>query len=102
MYRDGRGVSPAAGEAVRWLRLAADQGDALAQLDLGVMLAGGAGVRADPVTAHLWLDLAAARLTGEEGGRAAEVRDAVSAGMTAAQRAESERRARAWRPVTER
>ena len=102
MYRDGRGLSPVAAEAVRWLHLAADQGNALAQLDLGVMLAGGAVVPADPVIAHLWLGLAAARLTGEEGDRAVAARDAIAADMTSAQRAESERRDRAWRPVTER
>ena len=66
------------------------------------MLAGSAGVPADPVTAHLWLGLAAARLSGEEGDRAVAARDAVAAGMTAAQRADAERRTRAWRPVTER
>ena len=66
------------------------------------MLARGAGVPAVPVAAHLWLGLAAARLTGEEAERAAEAHDAAAAGMTAGQRADAERRARAWGPVTER
>ena len=102
MYRDGRGVSPDAAEAARWLHLAADQGNARAQLDLGVLLAAGTGVPADAVTAQVWLALAASRLAGDDRDRAVEARDAVAAGMTAAQRAEAERRARAWKPVTER
>ena len=44
MYADGRGVPEDDAEAVRWYRLAADQGQSGAQLNLGVMYANGEGV----------------------------------------------------------
>ena len=47
MYDTGVGVAQDAAEAVRWFRLAAEQGDALAQFDLGVMYATGGGVLQD-------------------------------------------------------
>ena len=46
-------------EAVRWYRLAAEQGDASAQLDLGVMYATGEGVPQDAAEAVRWFRLAA-------------------------------------------
>ena len=39
MYATGRGVPEDDAEAVRWYRLAADQGDAGAQHNLGLMYA---------------------------------------------------------------
>jgi len=44
MYRDGRGVIQGYAEAVSWYRLAAEQGDARAQYNLGSMYEGGKGV----------------------------------------------------------
>ena len=44
MYANGEGVPEDDAEAVRWYRLAADQGDADAQYNLGVMYANGEGV----------------------------------------------------------
>ena len=46
-------------EAVRWFRLAADQGDADAQSNLGLMYANGEGVLEDAPEAVKWLRLAA-------------------------------------------
>ena len=46
-------------EAVRWLRLAADQGHADAQNNLGLMYADGRGVVEDDAEAVRWLRLAA-------------------------------------------
>ena len=45
MYANGEGVPEDAAEAVRWYRLAAEQGDATAQFNLGVMYANGEAVR---------------------------------------------------------
>ena len=90
------------GEAARWYRLAAEQGEPLAQYDLGVMYADGIGVRPDDPSAYLWLSLAAARLVGEERDRAVRTRDESGDRMTADQRAEAGRRARDWKPVFER
>ena len=45
-----------AAEAVRWYRLAAEQGNAITQSSLGLMYATGKGV-----TAYAWLNIAAAQ-----------------------------------------
>jgi uncharacterized protein len=57
MYR--RGVSQDNTEALSWYRLAADQGYAAAQFDLGMMYATGEGVPQDYVAAASWYRLAA-------------------------------------------
>ena len=44
MYGNGRGVPKDYGEAVKWFRLAAEQGNADAQTNLGVMFQYGRGV----------------------------------------------------------
>ncbi len=59
MYRQGRGVPQDDAEAVRWYRLAAEQGHASAQYNLGVMYADGRGVPQDDVEAVRWFQLAA-------------------------------------------
>ena len=46
-YKDGDGVPQDHAEAVRWYRLAADQGDAQAQSNLGMMYKDGSGVPQD-------------------------------------------------------
>ena len=68
MYADGRGVSKDEAEAVRWYRLAADQGYAKAQYTLGVMYAEGRGVPKDEAEAVRWYRLAADQgLAGAQG-----------------------------------
>ena len=47
MYANGQGVPQDYAEAVKWFRLAADQGDATAQFNLGIMYAKGQGVPQD-------------------------------------------------------
>jgi TPR repeat protein len=59
MYAGGRGVPRDDGEAVKWLRLAADQDEPLAQLQLGVMYLKGYGVPQDYGEAARWYRLAA-------------------------------------------
>ena len=88
-------------EAVRWYRLAANQGNARAQASLGLMFGKGRGVLRDYVEAHLWSNLAAAQLTGEDRDRAVKNRDDVAERMTAEQIAEAQRRAREWTPTPE-
>ena len=61
MYDTGQGVPQDYAEAVRWTRLAADQGHAEAQNNLGVMYGTGAGVPQDYVQAHMWHNLVASR-----------------------------------------
>ena len=54
-------------EAIRWYRLAAEQGDALTQVKLGIMYFFGHGVPQDYQEAMLWF-----RLAAEEGVPAAQ------------------------------
>jgi TPR repeat protein len=68
MYRDGRGVDKNNREAVKWYRLAAEQGDAMAQLCLGAMYDdGGKGVPRNAPEAVKWY-----RLAAEQGDRTAQ------------------------------
>jgi TPR repeat protein len=60
MYAFARGVPLDDAEAMQWYRKAAEQGDKMAQANLGEMYAKGHGVPQDYVLAHKWLNLAAA------------------------------------------
>ena len=69
-------------EAVRWYRLAAEQGQADAQNNLGVMHATGKGVlKKDSVLAHMWSNIAGAN----GNARARKLRDILEVGMTRAE-----------------
>ena len=59
MYAKGQGVAQNYQEAVKWYRLAAEQGNASAQFNLGVMYANGRGVTQDDQEAAKWYRLAA-------------------------------------------
>ena len=54
MYQKGQGVLEGDKEAVRWFRLAAEQGNEDAQYNLGIMYVLGKGVIKDSVYAHMW------------------------------------------------
>jgi len=60
MYDNGEGVPEDAKEAVKGYRLAAAQGDAKAQINLGVMYDNGEGVPEDDLLAYMWINLAGA------------------------------------------
>jgi len=92
MYANGWGVPQDFAEAVKWYRLAANQGTAKAQAILGAMYADGQGVPQDYVQAHMWLNLAAAQ--GLEG--AGKARDDIAGIMTPSQIEEAQRLAREW------
>ena len=95
MYSDGQGVPQNYVEAMRWYTKAAEQGEAIAQNNLGVMYSDGQGVPQDYVRAHMWINLAAAaRSVPELGDKAVHGRDAVATKMTPAQIAEAQRLAR--------
>jgi hypothetical protein len=116
IYADGRGVAPDAAEAVRWYRRAAAQSHiARAPYDFrgeirnslndlvhggvsgGSILFGvGQGLGPDDVTSHMWLDLAAARSTGEVRDLVIHSRDTVAERMTQNEIADAQRRAREW------
>ena len=99
MYDNGQGVPQDYAAAMKWYRLAADQGNAKAQSNLGVMYGNGQGVPQDYVQAHLWWSLAAAG--GDKDAlknNALKNRDIVAAKMTPAQIAEAQKLASAWEP----
>jgi TPR repeat protein len=59
MYSEGLGVPQDYGEALRWFRLAADQGDAAAQINIGYRYQYGEGVPQDHAEALRWFRKAA-------------------------------------------
>ena len=67
MYANGEGVPEDDEEAVRWYRLAADQGHANAQTNLGNMYNNGEGVPEDDAEAVRWY-----RLAADQGNRLAQ------------------------------
>jgi TPR repeat protein len=69
MFDNGRGVAQDYAEAVRLYSLAAAQGNAFAQFNLGVMFEKGRGVAKDRAEAIRWYRLAAAQ--GNAGATAA-------------------------------
>ena len=72
--------------------MAAGQGYASAQVNLGLMYANGEGVPQDYVQAHMWFNLAASK--GNENGR--KNRDIIAKKMTPVQITEAQRIAREW------
>ena len=59
MYQKGKGVPQDDAEAVKWYHKAAEQGDADAQNNLGVMYRNGKGVPQDDAEAVKWYRKAA-------------------------------------------
>ena len=81
MYSQGRGVPQDDAEAIRWYRLAAEQGLARAQAALGLMYANGRGVLKDSVITPMWYTVADAN--GHPG--AWKSRDSLERDMTPAE-----------------
>ena len=100
MYDTGQGVPQDYQEAVKWFRLAAEQGVASAQYRLGFMYALGDGVPQDYIQAHKWVNLAVSRTTTGEAEDLRSGRDKLAEQMTASQIAEAQRLAREWQPKT--
>ena len=89
MYNKGQGVPQDYAEAMKWYRLAADQGIAEAQYNLGVMYDNGQGVPQDYAEAYVWFSVAAA------GGDADAVknRDIAAGKLTPEQLTQGQKRA---------
>ncbi len=80
--------------ALKESRVLAEQGNAPAQYNLGLMYANSRGVPRDDVQAHMWLSLAVAR-----GNELARIhRDRMTRQMTPVQLAEARRLTREWKP----
>lgn len=87
-------MPPSTSEALKWYRLAANQGDELAQYNLGMRHYRGTGVTPDPVEGYQWLSLAAAKGMPD----AVQALDDLKSKMTREQIAEGRRRADAFVP----
>ena len=83
--------------AVRLIRPLAEQGDANAQYNLGVLYDNGLGVPQDKVRAYMWFTLSAAQ--GKDG--AAAFRDLIARRMNSAQIVEAQKLAQEWKPNTQ-
>ena len=92
MYAFGSGVAQDYAEALKWYRLAADQGHASAQNNLGFIYGTGQGVPQDFVEAHMWYNLSASR----GNALAADNRDLMAEKMTPADISMAQRMAREW------
>ena len=78
---------------------AAEQGNADAQFNLGVMYRDGHGVTQDYTRAHMWFNLATSRATHTATrDQVAKNRDRAAAMMTPDQIAEAQRMASEWKP----
>jgi uncharacterized protein len=97
IYSKGLGMPKNDAEAFKWYRRSADQGNATAQFNLAGMYARGQAVPQDIVTAHMFYSLAAAHGIKAAGG----AKDKLEKSMSPAQIAESETRAREWKPKSE-
>ena len=84
-----------------WFPLA-EQGEARAQYNVGLMYANGRGVPQDYVLAHMWWNLAGSNGVKEVEAFSAVVnRNIVEKRMTPSQIAEAQRLARNWKPTKE-
>ena len=86
---DSKGVAQDYAETVKWYRLAAAQGVANAQNNLGRMYNNGEGVTQDYIRAHMWLNLGAA--SGD--ANRVKYRDIVASKMTPQQIAQAQKMA---------
>ena len=95
MLQDGTGLTQNFAEAARLYELAAWQGMAKAQNNLGILFAVGRGVDREPVVAHVWFALA------ETAGVEAAVRNRlrIVVEMSETQLTEAQRMATAWSPT---
>ena len=86
--------------SVEWYRLAAEQGHAEAQFQLGAAYLLGRGVPEDPIQAHKWLNLAASRMSGERFEEIKKTRDLLADEMSVDQLNTARRLAAKWKPST--
>ncbi|MEK7764447.1 MAG: tetratricopeptide repeat protein, partial [Nitrospirota bacterium] len=94
LYFNGEGAPKDYQQALRWFRLAADQGEALAQTKIAIMYDDGQGVRRNIVQAYKWYSLAATN--GDK--PATLLLKSIADKMTPAQIAEAQKLAREWKP----
>ena len=90
MYATGRGISRDYPEALRWLKLAAAQGNPVAHHHLGLMYDEGKEVSINGIRAHMWFNLSAA----QGYTNAAKQRDLIASRLTNQEMTEAQTLAR--------
>jgi hypothetical protein len=100
MFAEGTGGRPPDYEAAAaWYRAAAEQGYPHAQVLLAFAYSVGEGVPEDYVAAHMWVNLAAAKLPpGKARDAALQLRDQLADKMTPAQITDAQKLAGEWTP----
>ncbi len=83
-------------EAIALYRTLAEQGDATAQFNLGVMYRTGRGVPQDDVEAYKWYNLAATYADASQREEFAKRRASAAERLTPEQRAEGQKLSREW------
>jgi tetratricopeptide (TPR) repeat protein len=99
IYRQGSAVRTDLREAMKWYLKAAEQKDGAAQAMLGLMYERGMGVQPDAVQAYKWYTVAMSHFEGDDREKMMQVRERVSAGMSAAEIEKAEQLASAWKPA---
>jgi len=85
MYYNGDGVPQDDKTAVKWYRLAAEQGNSMAQAHVGSMYRMGQGVIQDNVYAHMWLDIASSNFDTNTGNWIGGLRASLAKLLTPSQ-----------------
>ena len=88
---------PSLTQLSQWKKMA-EQGGAIAQLNLGFMYFRGHGVPKDFVLSYMWFNLAASQLAGDERKMIVKARDAAEKVLTREQINKAQRLAREWKP----
>src|SRR5262249_9590711 len=95
-YANGTGIARNDQMAVQWFTKAAEQGHAVAQLNLGGMYRYGRGVARSYGEAHKWVRGAITRTTGALQKECVEARDNLALIMSDNDQAASAHRAKEW------
>ena len=98
LHASGQGVPQDYKEAMKWFRLAAEEGNAAAQNHLGLLYENGDGVPKDYVFAYKWFNLAVGSSDKSVADLAAKQRDSVASRMTMDQIAEARHLSSVWQP----
>jgi hypothetical protein len=85
-------------EAVRWYRIASNQGYAPAQHSLGVMYVEGRGISQNYVQAHMWFDLSASQSVGKTREETIKNKNLVAKKMTEKEIERAQQLVRNWTP----
>jgi TPR repeat protein len=96
LYEKGLGVPRDSKEALKWKRMAAEQGEPRAQNNLGVKYAKGNGVEKNYRNAYVWL-----RLAAMQGHKLAQKNaDTLAKKMTTEQLTDADQLLKTWKPKT--